>query len=125
MTNEQYLIVSYFSAAAAGVLAAVATALLLRRPLREAVARFAVPVRRFMTRSLFAWFVLAALLVFMSVGYFGTCDHKTYQSVVEDMPWMISKTRFQIQRVSAVLFVAVLTYAMSMAVVLIIPRRKG
>lgn len=122
MTNEQYLIVSYFTAAGAGIVAAVATGLALRGPLRSAIARFTASARKLMSRALFAWLVLAALLAFTSVGYFGTCDHQTYKSIVEDMPWMVGKTHQQAETILGYLLVGVLTYAMALAIVLCVCR---
>jgi hypothetical protein len=125
VTNEQYLIVSYFTTAGGGVLAAIATGLALRGPLRSAVARFTRPARTFMGRALFAWLVMGVLLAFMSVGYFGTCDHQTYKSVVEDMPWMVLKTRGQIESIFEYLLAGVLTYALALATILAVWRPPG
>ena len=125
MTNEQYLIVSYFTTAGGGVLAAIATGLALRGPLGPAVARFTRPARRFMGRALFVWLAMGALLAFMSVGYFGSCDHQTYKSVVEDMPWMVLKTRGQIESIFEYLLAGVLSYALVLATILAVWRPPG
>ena len=125
MTNEQYLIISYFTAAGGGVLAAISTGLVLRGPLRSAVALFTAAARRFMGRALFAWLVMGVLLAFTSVGYFGTCDHQTYQSIVEDMPWMVQKTRQQTESIFGYLLAGVLTYALALAVVLAVWHPTG
>ncbi len=122
MTNEQYLIISYFSAAAFGVLAAFLTGLVLRGPLRPALSRFTAAARRFMGRAMFAWLVLGALFAFTLVGYFGDCDHHTYQSIVDDMPWMVQKNREQANFIFIFLLVGVLTYALTLAVVLVVRR---
>lgn len=118
MTNEQYLIVSYFTAGGSGVVLACVTGLVLRGPLRSAVARFSAPAQRLMGRTLFAWLLMGALLAFMSVGYFGDCSHHTYKSIVEDLPWMVGKTRQQAQNIFGCLLAGVLTYATALAIVL-------
>jgi hypothetical protein len=91
MTNEHYLVVSYFAAAGAGVVAAVAVALVLRTPLREALAVCATSLAPVVRRSLPAWLVLAVLLGFLSVTYFD-CGHHSYEEIVADRQHLVSKT---------------------------------
>jgi nitrate reductase gamma subunit len=122
MTNEQYLYVSYFAAAGAGVLSAGVTTLVLRGPLRHAIARFTAPARKFMGRSLVLWLVMGAIFAFTSVTYFD-CGHSTYKSVVEDMPHMVAKTHEQASSILKYLLVGVLTYALALAVILAIWRK--
>ena len=124
MTNEQYLIVSYFAAAGGGALAAISTGLVLRGPLRSAVAMFTAPARRFMRRAMFAWLVMGVFLAFTSVGYFG-CEHDTYKSIVDDMPWMVQKTHEQTESIFRYLLAGVLTYALALAVVLAVWRPQA
>jgi hypothetical protein len=122
MTNEQYLYVSYILAAGTGVAAADVTALVLRGPLGQAIARFTAPARRFMSRSLVLWLVMGAVLAFTSVTYFD-CGHNSYQSVVQDMPHMVAKTHEQASSILKYLLVGVLTYALALAIILAIWRR--
>ena len=91
MTNEHYLVVSYFAAAGAGVVAAVAVALVLRKPLRKALAACVAPLAPIVRRSLPAWLVLAVLLGFLSVTYFD-CGHDSYEKIVADREHLVSKT---------------------------------
>ena len=90
MTNESYLVVSYFAAAGAGVLLAVLTALLLSAPLRGALAAVARPLATVFRRALPSWLILAVLFGFFSVTYFD-CSHNTYQKIVADPHHLVQK----------------------------------
>lgn len=124
MTNEQYLIVSYFAAAGGGVAAAVLTGVALTAPLRHAIGAFVAPVRRLFSRTLFVWLILAGLLAFLSVGYFGQCDHQTYRSIVDDYPWLVQKNHEQAESICLYLAIGVLTYSLVLAVMLILLRSR-
>ena len=91
MTNEQYLVVSYFAAAGVGVLLAVLTALFLSAPLTKALARVARPLGTVFRRFLPSWLILAALLGFFSVTYYD-CQHETYQKIVADRHHLVQKS---------------------------------
>jgi hypothetical protein len=120
MTNEQYLIVSYFLVAGGSVVAGAVTALFLRGPLRKAVAWIATPVGRFLGRSFVAWTLLAAMLGFLSISYFD-CNHGTYQSIVQDPRHMVKVTHSQIQAVFQWLLIALMAYSLGLAVMLALP----
>ena len=125
MTNEQYLIVSYFTAAGGGLVMAVITAALLRGALRQALRSVLSPLGRLLRRVLPAWLILAVLFAFMSVSYFD-CTHHTYQEVVADRPHMIDVTRAQIQHMLLYVSIAMFAYTLGLAVMLAIsPRIAG
>ncbi len=119
MTNEQYLIVSYFSAAGGGLVCAAATALMLRGRLRRAIGAVTGPVAKVFRRALPAWLVLLVLFAFTSVSYLD-CDHSTYQDVVNDRPHMEKVTRRQASQMLRLLAVGLLSYALALAVTLAI-----
>jgi hypothetical protein len=120
VTNEQYLFVSYFGAAAAGILLAVATATLaLGRSHREATGGPAPGgLGRILRRVFPTWLILAVLLGFLSVTYFD-CGHGTYKSIVEDRPHLYHKTQEQVAGMARYLAAALTAYGFVMAAFLI------
>jgi len=90
MTNEQYLVVSYFASAGAGILLAFLTALFLSGPLTRALQRVARPLASVFRRFLPSWLILAVLLGFLSVTYYD-CSHGTYQEIVADRDHLVQK----------------------------------
>ena len=114
VTNEQYLYVSYFVAAAAGITAAAVMILWLGRAHREATAGAATNVLGIVLRRAFpAWLILAVLLGFMSVTYFD-CSHGSYATIVEDRQHLIHKTQEQVTAMCRYLAVAVVAYGFVM-----------
>ena len=110
VTNEQYLYVSYFVAAAAGITAAAVMILWLGRAHREATAGAATNVLGIVLRRAFpAWLILAVLLGFMSVTYFD-CSHGSYATIVEDRQHLIHKTQEQVTAMCRYLAVALVAY---------------
>ena len=124
MTNETYLTVSYFCAAATGVAAAIATGLLLRGPLRRAVAHVVAPVARAVRRMLPAWLVLAALFAFTTVSYID-CEHKDYAAVIANRDHLEHVTRTQAATMLYWLCYALLAYSLGLVVVLALCTRKA
>ena len=123
MTNEQYLIVSYFIVAGGSVVAGAVTALVLRGPLRKTVAWISAPVGRFLGRSFVAWILLAAMLAFLSVSYFD-CRHDTYKSIVQDRDHMVQVTHNQVMTIFQWLLIALMAYSLGLAVMLALPWTK-
>jgi len=114
VTNEQYLYVSYFVAAAAGITAAAVMILWLGRAHREATAGAATNVLGIVLRRAFpAWLILAVLLGFMSVTYFD-CSHGSYVTIVADREHLIHKTQEQVTAMCRYLAVAVVAYGFVM-----------
>lgn len=110
MTNEQYLYVSYFGAAAGGVGLAVVTALFLARGHREATDQPLVArLGRLLRRIFPLWLLAAVLLGFMSVSYM---QCKTYEEVVADRGYLIDKTQEQVHHMCLFLAVAPAVYGL-------------
>jgi len=124
MTNEAYLTVSYFCAAAAGVAAAIATGLLLRGPLRQAVVHVVVPVAQAVRWMLPAWLVLAILFAFTTISYID-CEHENYAAVVTDRDHLKDATRTQAAAMLRWLCSALLVYSLGLVVVLALCMRKA
>ena len=124
MTNEQYLIVSYFAVIGGGALLAAVTALLLRGSLRRAVSGLLRPVGVALRRMLPTWLILLVLFAFMSVSYMD-CSHSTYDDVVNDRDHMVIVTHRQTSKVLLYLAVALLAYAAVLGVALIVCPGEG
>jgi len=125
VTNENYLYLSYFAAAAIGVLGAAATALVLRRRHREAAGGEAAGgLGRLLRRAFPAWLILAVLLGFMSVTYFD-CGHKTYPSIVGDRAHLVCKTQEQASEMAYYLAAALVAYGFVMMLSLWARARKS
>ena len=104
MTNEQYLIVSYFVYAALSVAAGILVYLYLRRPfasLADAASGKHLPT--ILKRLLPCGLVFPALLGFLSVSY-ESCN-STYSGIVADRSLLVAKNHEQI---SAILFCIVI-----------------
>ena len=121
MTNEQYLITSYFTAAGAGIVVGALTGAVLIKPLRHALGIFVAPIGRLLGGTFLTWLILAGLMGFLSVGYFGSCSHDTYASIVADYPWMAAKSHEQAQSICLYLSIALLTYSLALAVLIAVP----
>jgi len=117
MTNEQYLIISYFAVAGAGVALAILTTLVLRGPLGRALQGAVAPLAQILRRALPAWLILAALLGFLSVSYFD-CAHKTYEDVVKDESYLVGKNFEQGAQVCRYAAVGLAAYAVALGLAL-------
>jgi len=117
MTNEQYLIVSYFAVAGAGVALAVLTTLVLMGPVKRALEGAVAPLARILRRALPAWLVLAALLGFLSVSYFD-CAHTKYEQIVNNRPYLEKKNFEQGSQICRYAAVALAAYAAALGLAL-------
>lgn len=126
MTNEKYLVVSYFVAFDAGLVAAIIVALLMRRPLRQAVAGLAGRIGHVARRIFPIWLVLLVLFAFMSVSYMD-CSHHSYEDVVADRDHLVERTYMQTERMMIWLAVGLLGFSLALAVMMLVcpPRNKN
>jgi hypothetical protein len=108
VTNEHYLYVSYFAAAAAGVAGALIVTLVLRRPHREATAGDGA-LGTLLRRAFPAWLVLGVLLAFTSVSYFD-CAHGKYAQIVADRDYLVAKSQEQTVAMARGMAVGLLAY---------------
>jgi len=122
MSNEHYLIVSYFVFALVSLALGVAAYRVLRRPfaaIAEAVAGLrGVMLRRTLALSL----ALAAVLGFLSVSYVD-CN-RGYDQIVKDRSLMDEINRQQLQHAGNWIVFAVLAWGFMVVVLLAIWRRK-
>jgi hypothetical protein len=107
MTNERYLIVSYFVCAALSIALGLLAYLYLRRPfagLADAAPGRSLPT---MLKRLFpCGFVLPALLGFVTVSY-RSCDRTTYTEIVASRGYLIEKNQEQISSILLYILAAV------------------
>jgi hypothetical protein len=127
MTNERYLIASYFVCAALSIALGILVYFFLRRPfanVADAASHKRLPS---MLKRLFPWgLVFPALLGFVSVSY-QSCGRTTYAEIVESRGYLVEKNQQQVSSVLLAVLVAVLFWNL---VVLFIMRythgvRKG
>ena len=97
MSNEQFLIVSYFTAAAICIGLGAATYLWFRRPLEGIAAQApSAPLARLLRRVFSASVVGPAVLGFLSVSYY-SCNVTTYEQVIASQSYLFGKNEEQVQ----------------------------
>ena len=107
MTNEQYLIVSYFVCAALSVAVGIIVYLYLRRPLADVADNASGKHLPTILKRLFpCGLVFPALLGFLSVSY-ESCN-STYSGIVADRSFLVTNNHEQISAILFYIVVAVL-----------------
>jgi hypothetical protein len=97
MTNEQYLIVSYFAVAALAIACAGATWLYLRRSFGGTTQTLSDNLSRVLKAMFSAGLLLPALLGFVSVSYRGCA--KSYEDIVKERSYLVQKNQEQISSI--------------------------
>jgi len=124
MTNEQFLIASYFFVAAISLLIGFAAYVWLRAPLMGIAA--ALPwkaVRDFLARLFPAGILLPALLGFISVSYRG-CKVQEYEKIIADRSYLVSKSQEQVTASLTHVFWAVFAWSVLIAILMGVKRRS-
>jgi len=107
MTNELYLIVSYFACAALSIALGLLVYSFLRRSFNGvAGAASGARLRSVLKRFFPCGLVFPALLGFVSVSY-RSCGHNTFEKIVQDRGYLIAKNQEQISSVLLSLLVAI------------------
>ena len=110
MTNERYLIVSYFFCAALAVALGTLVYLFLRRPFADiADATSRNHVRSILKRLFPIGLLFPAVLGFLSVSY-QSCGRRTYEKIVESRRYLVEKNQEQISSIFLSILVAVLLW---------------
>lgn len=110
MTNDTYLVVSYFICAALSIALGTVVYLLLRGPF--AVVADAAPrkhLRSILKRLFPIGLLLPGLLGFVSVSY-QSCNRQTYAKIVESRRYLVEKNQEQISATLLSIVVAVLLW---------------
>jgi len=107
MTNERYLIASYFAGAALSAGLGTIVYLFLRRPFGSVADAASGKRLSSMLKRLLPWGLLfPALLGFVSVSYQG-CGRTTYEEIVQNRSYLVEKNQEQISSVLRYILVAV------------------
>jgi hypothetical protein len=125
MSNEQYLIVSYFFVGVLSTVIAMAVYAFLRRPLAGLAGVFPNRNLASVLRKLFpAGLLLPALAGFLSVSYHGC--HESYQSIIADRSYLVDKNQQQISTICFFLMLAVLVWGVVVLLSLVTqPKQPG
>ena len=118
MSNEQYLIISYFVVATACVGLAAATYALLSRSFRALTGT--APGGRLggiFRKLFFAGIVLPAMAGFFSVS-FRSCERQTYPEIIADRAYLMAKNQEQLGAAFSHIAVALLFWGLVVTVAL-------
>jgi hypothetical protein len=108
MTNERYLIASYFVCAALSIALGILVHFFIRRPFASVADAASGKRLPSMLKRLLPWgLVFPALLGFVSVSYQG-CTRTTYAEIVETRGYLVQKNQEQISSILLSILVAVL-----------------
>jgi hypothetical protein len=108
MTNERYLIASYFVCAALPIVLGILVYVFLRRPFTSVTeAALGKHLPSMLKRLLPYGLVFPALLGFVSVSY-QSCTRTTYAEIVETRGYLVQKNQEQISSVLLSILIAVL-----------------
>jgi hypothetical protein len=124
MSNEQYLVVSYFAVAALSAGIAVAAYLCLRESVRGVAD--AVPAKGLgaILRKLFlAGVALPTLFGFLTVS-FKSCDKDTYVKIVADRSYLVAKNHEQVSSALLYTMVALMVWGLVLVIPLVVIRRS-
>ena len=124
MTNEQYLIVSYFVCAALSVALGALVYLFLRRPFASVVeTTFGRHLASTLKKLLPFGLLVPALLGFVSVSY-SSCERTTYEEIVQSRRYLVEKNQGQISSTLLSILVAVLMWDVVIVLLLKYARRS-
>jgi ABC-type uncharacterized transport system permease subunit len=123
MSNEHYLIASYFVVGFVSLALGVAAYRVLRQPFAAVAEATAGRRATLLKRTLALSLVLAAILGFISVNY-RACG-KSYDDVVKDRDYLQEINRQQLQHASNWIVAALFASAFLVVILLAIRRRKN
>jgi len=112
MTNEQYLIASYFASAAISVALGTLVYFYLRRSFGELVRTGSGKKFPGILKKLFPFgLVFPAVMGFISVSY-SSCNHETYEKIVQNRGYLMEKNQEQLSAMLLSLIIAILVWTL-------------
>ncbi len=125
MSNDHYLIVSYFAGFGLCLALAALTYRLFREPFgRIADAALANSKSVFLKLALPTILTIGATLAFLGVSYTESCGTRTYADVVKDKPYMQERNRKQLAETSITMAQIVVGFSVVGLICLIVIKRK-
>ncbi|HKM67722.1 MAG TPA: hypothetical protein VJX70_11190 [Candidatus Acidoferrum sp.] len=117
MTNEQYLIASYFASAAISVALGTLVYFCLRRSFGEIAETASGKEFPAILKKLFPFgLVFPALMGFISVSY-SSCNHETYEKIVQNRQYLVEKNQEQLSSTLLSLVIAILVWNLILVLV--------
>jgi len=124
MTNEEYLIISYFTVGILCVALSVLVYVLLRDSFYITVSSYYRNKLPIILKRLFLIGILfSALIGFFSVSY--TDCKGSYQGVISERAFLVEKSQAQLSAVMLYIVVAIIMWSLMVAVILMIRNKKG
>lgn len=111
MTNEQYLVVSYFTAGLLSFAFALATYLLLRHSFIGVTQAVRGKLSIILRRLFFINIILPALVGFFSVS-FRSCSKETYVQIIADRSYLVAKNQEQLSTSLSYIAIALLLWGL-------------
>ncbi len=119
MTNEEYLIVSYFVVAALSLLVVVATYLWLRPTIHNMSQKLSGKyLPRILRKALPLSVLFPALLGFFSVTFRG-CKKDTYEEIIADRAYLVAKNQEQLSTIFSHVSIGIFVFGILVLGVLI------
>lgn len=111
MTNEQYLVVSYFTVGLLSFAFALATYLLLRHSFIGVTQAVRGKLSIILRRLFFIGIILPALVGFFSVS-FRSCSKETYVQIIADRSYLVAKNLEQLSTSLSYIVIALLLWGL-------------
>ncbi len=111
MTNEQYLVVSYFTVGLLSFAFALATYLLLRHSFMGVTQAVRGKLSIILRRLFFIGIILPALVGFFSVS-FRSCSKETYVQIIADRSYLVAKNQEQLSTSLSYIVIALLLWGL-------------
>ena len=125
MTNEQYLIASYFASAAISAALGTLVYFYLRRSFGEIAETASGKKFPAILKKLFPFgLVFPALMGFISVSY-SSCNHETYEKILQDRKYLVERNQEQLSSTLFSLLIAILVWNLVLVLVQKYARNGG